>query len=135
MQQLLERNGHQWGRFFMLWLSVFLWGAFLVYMLLFHYQRELFEPIVMGHFNITSEANYQFSEIRLFLYLFFSCCIVSILAIFNTFGKRRRKNDNTPDKFLFFIMITTVVFAFYYAKTDLSYLNGTLSFLATMFGD
>ncbi|WP_022941105.1 hypothetical protein [Psychromonas hadalis] len=139
MQQQFERkrfhNAHEWRRFFMLWLTVFLWGAFLVYMLLFHYQREIFEPIIMGHFGITSVANYQFVEIRLFMYLIWSCSIVSVLAILNTWGKKRRPGDGTPDKFLIVIMSSAVVFAIFYAKTDLNYLNGQLSVLASLFGD
>ena len=139
MQQHFERkrlhNAHEWRRFIMLWLTVILWAAFLAYMLLFHYQREIFEPIVMGHFEISSFTNYQFVEIQLFMYLLWACCIVSVLAILNTWGKKRRPNDGLPDKFLIVIMCTTVVFAFYYAKTDLNYLNGQLSVLATLFGD
>ena len=54
MQQQFERkhfhNGHEWRRFFLLWLTIFLWGGFLFYMVLFHYQREFIEPLVMGHF-------------------------------------------------------------------------------------
>jgi len=139
MQQEFERktfhNAHEWRRFFMLWLTVFLWGAFLIYMLMFHYQRDFFEPLIMQHFGITSESNYQYVEIRLFMYLLWSCCIVSILAILNTWGKKRRPGDNVPDQFLIVIMSATVLFAFYYAKTDLNYLNGQLSVLATLFGD
>ncbi|MCP4325980.1 MAG: hypothetical protein GY951_04985 [Psychromonas sp.] len=139
MHQEFERkrfhNAHEWRRFFMLWLTVFLWAAFLVYMLMFHYQRDSFEPIIMQHFAITDESNYQFVEIRLFMYLLWSCCIVSVLAILNTWGKKRRPGDNTPDKFLIVIISSAVLFAFYYAKTDLNYLNGQLSVLATLFGD
>ncbi len=139
MQQEFERkhfhNAHEWRRFFMLWLTVILWGAFLAYMLLFHYQREIVEPIIMNHFGITSRANYQFVEIRLFMYQLWACCIVSVLAILNTWGKKRRPGDGIPDVFLIVIMSSTVFFAFYYAKTDLNYLNGQLSILATLFGD
>lgn len=139
MQQEYERkhfhNGHEWRRFIMLWLTVFLWGAFLAYMLLFHYQRDMFEPLIMGHFGITAISNYQFVEIRLFMYLLWSCCIVSVLAILNTWGKKRRPGDGIPDMFLIAIMLSAVVFAFYYAKTDLNYLDGQLSVLATFFGD
>jgi hypothetical protein len=139
MQQEFERqhfhNAHEWRRFFMLWLTVFLWGAFLAYMLLFHYQREIFEPIIMGHFGIDAISNYQFAEIKLFMYLLWTCCIVSVLAILNTWGKKRRPGDNTADKFLIVIMSTSVIFSFYYAKTDLNYLNGELSVLATLFGE
>jgi hypothetical protein len=139
MQPEFERknfhNGHEWRRFIMLWLTVFLWAAFLAYMLLFHYQREMFEPLIMGHFGITAISNYQFVEIRLFMYLLWSCCIVSVLAILNTWGKKRRPGDGVPDMFLIVIMLSTVVFAFYYAKTDLHYLDGQLSMLATFFGD
>ncbi len=138
-QQHFERkrlhNAHEWRRFFLLWSTVFLWGAFLGYMLLFHFQREIFEPMVMEHFNIQSAANYQYVEIRLFMYLLWSCSIVSVLAIVNTWGKKRRPGDNTPDKFLVVIMSVTVAFALFYAKTDLNYLNGQLSILASLFGD
>jgi len=139
MQQHFERkrlhNGHEWRRFIMLWLTVILWAAFLAYMLLFHYQREIFEPFIMNHFQITSVSNYQFVEIKLFMYQLWSCCIVSILAILNTWGKKRRSDDGTPDKLLIIIMSVTIAFAFYYAKTDLNYLNGQLSLLAELFGD
>lgn len=139
MQQQFERkrlhNAHEWRRFIMLWLTIILWGAFLIYMLLFHYQRAMFEPLVMNHFEISTAAHYQYVEIQLFMYLLWACCIVSVLAILNTWGKKRRPGDNTPDKFLIFIMSVTVLFAFYYAKTDLNYLNGQLSLLAKLFGD
>jgi hypothetical protein len=139
MEHQFERkrfhNAHEWRRFFMLWLTVFLWAAFLAYMLMFHYQREIFEPLIMGHFDITQFSNYQFVEIKLFLYLLWACCIVSVLAILNTWGKKRRTNDGLPDKFLIVIMSATVAFAFYYAKTDLNYLNGQLSILAKFFGE
>lgn len=128
-------NAHEWRRFLMLWLTVILWSAFLAYMLLFHFSRELFEPLVMDHFGIESPQNYLYAEIQLFMYLLWSCCIVSVLAIINTWNKKRREGDNTPDKFLVVIMSVTVAFAFYYAKTDLDYLNGQLSILATLFGE
>ena len=79
--------------------------------------------------------HYQFAEIKIFMYLLWSCCIVSVLAIINTWNKKRREGDNTPDKYLIVIMSVTVIFAFYYAKTDLDYLNGQLSLLASFFGD
>jgi len=139
MQQQFERkhfhNGHEWRRFFLLWLTIFLWGGFLFYMVLFHYQREFIEPLVMGHFGITSKSYYQFVEIQIFSYLLWSCCIVSVLAIINTWGKKRREGDNIPDKYLIVIMLLSVSFAFYYAKTDLNYLNGQLSILASLLGD
>ncbi|WP_354624448.1 hypothetical protein [Psychromonas sp. MME2] len=127
-------NAHEWRRLLMLWLTVFLWAAFLGYMLLFHYAREFFEPLIMNHVGVESEQYYQFVEIKIFMYLLWSCCIVSVLAIINTWNKKRREGDNTPDKFLIVIMSATVVFAFYYAKTDLNYLNGQLSLLARLFG-
>ncbi len=139
MQQHFERahfdNGHEWQRFIMLWLTIFLWASFLVYMLLFHYLREFIEPSVMGYFNITNKSFYQYAEIKLFTYLLWSCCIVSILAIINTWGIKRRQTDKIPDKYLIIIMASTVLFAIYYAKTDLNYLNGQLSVLAPLFGD
>jgi hypothetical protein len=138
MQHQYERrrlhNAHEWRRFILLWLTVFLWAALLVYMLLFHYQREFFEPLVMSHFGVDLPQHYQFAEIKLFMYLLWSCCIISVLAIINTWNKKRRKGDNTPDKYLIFMMLVTVSFAFYYAKTDLDYLNGQLSILATLLG-
>jgi hypothetical protein len=139
MQQHFEGNrrhtGNEWRRFIMLWLTVILWALFLVYMLLFHYQRELFEPFIMSHFQISTASNYLFVEMKLFMYQLWTCCIVSILAILNTWGKRRRSDDGTPDKLLIITMSVTIVFAFYYAKTDLNYLNGQLSLLAELFGD
>ncbi|WP_019614502.1 hypothetical protein [Psychromonas ossibalaenae] len=139
MEQQYERkrfhNAHEWRRFFMLWLTVILWAVFLAYMMLFHYQREFFEPLVMSHFGVESPQYYEFAEIKLFMYLIWSCSIVSVLAIVNTWDKKRRDGDNTPDKFLIVIMSVTVIFAFYYAKTDLNYLNGQLSILANLFGD
>ncbi len=137
-QQYIRRhfhNGHEWRRFFLLWLTVLLWAAFLGYMLLFHYQREFFEPLVMSHVGITSPAYYEFAEIKIFMYLLWSCAIVSVLAIVNTWDKKRRDGDNIPDVFLIIIMGITVAFAFYYAKNDLNYLNGQLSILADLFGD
>ncbi|MCG6200614.1 hypothetical protein [Psychromonas antarctica] len=128
-------NAHEWRRFFLLWLTVFLWAAFLGYMLLFHYARDFFEPLVMSYFEVDSPQYYQFSEIRIFMSLLWACSIISVLAILNTWNKKRRQGDNTPDKFLIVIMSATVVFAFYYAKTDLNYLNGQLSILATLFGE
>ena len=139
MQQQYVRqrfhNAHEWRRFFLLWLTVFLWAGFLVYMLLFHYARDFFEPLVMSHFAVDSAQYYQFAEIKIFIYLLWSCCIVSVLAIINTWNKKRRQGDNVPDKYLIVIMLCTVAFAFYYAKTDLDYLNGQLSILATLFGE
>ena len=139
MQQHYERkrlhNAHEWRRFFLLWLTVFLWAIFLAYMVLFHYQRDFFEPLVMSHFGVDSPLYYQFAEIKLFMYLLWSCCIISVLAMINTWNKKRRRGDNTPDKYLIVIMLSTVAFAFYYAKTDLDYLNGQLLFLANLFGD
>ena len=128
-------NAHEWRRFFMLWLTVFLWATFLVYMLLFHYYREGFEPLVMNHFGVIGFDYYQFAEIKLFIYLLWACCIISVLAIINTWNKKRRDGDNTPDKYLIGIMLVTVSFAFYYVKTDLDYLNGQLSILAGLLGD
>ena len=127
-------NAHEWRRFFLLWITVVLWGLFLAYMLLFHYQRESFEPLVMSHFGVDYPQYYQFAEIKLFMYLLWGCSIISVLAIINTWNKKRREGDNTPDKYLVVIMAATVVFAFYYAKTDLDYLNGQLSLLAELLG-
>ena len=121
--------------FSLLWLTVFLWAIFLAYMVLFHYQRDFFEPLVMSHFGVDSPLYYQFAEIKLFMYLLWSCCIISVLAMINTWNKKRRRGDNTPDKYLIVIMLSTVAFAFYYAKTDLDYLNGQLLFLANLFGE
>ncbi|MCW8997063.1 MAG: hypothetical protein OQK77_14710, partial [Psychromonas sp.] len=108
---------------------------FLVYMMLFHYQREFFEPFVMSHFGVDLPRYYQSAEIQLFMYLLWSCCIISVLAIINTWNKKRRQGDNTPDKYLIVIMLSCVSFAFYYAKTDLNYLNGQLAILAELFGN
>jgi len=127
-------NAHEWRRFFMLWLTVFLWAAFLAYMLLFHYNRDFFEPLVMMHFGVDSPLYYQFVEIQIFMYLLWACCIISVLAIINTWNKKRRQGDSTPDKYLIVIMLSTVAFAFYYAKSDLNYLNGQLAILADLFG-
>ncbi len=139
MERQYERkrfhNAHEWRRFFLLWITVFLWAAFLAYMVLFHYHRDLFEPVVMSHFGVDSPQHYQFAEIKIFMYLLWTCSIVSVLAIINTWNKKRREGDNTPDKYLIVIMIATVSFAFYYAKTDLDYLDGQLSILANLFGE
>lgn len=139
MQQQFERkrfhNAHEWRRFFMLWLTIFLWAAFLAYMLLFHFYRAEFEPLVMDHFGVMLVEYYQFAEIKLFMYLLWGCCIISVLAIINTWNKKRREGDNIPDKYLIVIMLVTVSFAFYYAKTDLDYLNGQLSILSSLLGD
>jgi len=138
MQQQYERrrfhNAHEWRRFFLLWLTVLFWALFLGYMMLFHYQRDFFEPLIMSHFGVDAPQYYQFAEIKLFMYLLWSCSIISVFAIINTWNKKRRQGDNTPDKFLIVIMLSTVSFAFYYAKTDLNYLNGQLSILADLLG-
>lgn len=138
MQQHYERqrfhNAHEWRRFFLLWITVFLWAAFLAYMMLFHFQREFFEPLVMSHVGVSSPQYYQFAEIKIFMYLLWSCSIISVLAIINTWNKKRRAGDNTPDKYLVVIMLTSVLFAFYYAKTDLDFLNGQLAILEQLFG-
>ena len=128
-------NAHEWRRFFLLWITILLWGLFLVYMLLFHYQRVYFEPLVMSYFSVDFPQYFQFAEIKLFIYLLWSCCVISVLAIINTWNKKRRDGDNIPDIFLIVIMLTTVSFAIYYIKTDLNYLNGELSILSELFGD
>lgn len=139
MQQEFERkhfhDEQQMCRFFMLWLTIFLWGGFLTYMLLFHYLRDIVEPLVMSHFEVINHSYYQFAEIRLFTYWLLSCCIISILAIISTSGIKRRRGDNIPDKHLIVIMSLSVLFAFYYVKNDLDYFNGQLSILATLLGD
>ncbi|GLS91483.1 hypothetical protein GCM10007916_25520 [Psychromonas marina] len=132
-QQKRLHNAQQWRRFIMLWLTVILWGAFLAYMLLFHFQREIFEPLIMKHFEVVNISDYRFVEIKLFMYMLWSCCIVSGLAIINSWGKERRSHDGTPDKLLIVVMLAAVGFAVYYAMTDLNYLNGQLSFLANYF--
>ena len=129
------QNAHQWRRFFLLWLTVFFWTILFVYMLLFHYQRDFFEPLVMSLFSIDSPRYYQFVEIKLFIYLLWSCGIVSVLAMINTWNKKRRQGDNRPDAYLIIIMSITVIFAFYYAKTDLYYLNEQLSILSNLQGN
>lgn len=138
MERQYERqrfhNAHEWRRFFLLWVTVFLWAAFLAYMMLFHYQREFFEPLIMSHVGVSSPQYYQFAEIKIFMYLLWSCSIISVLAIINTWNKKRREGDNTPDKYLVVIMLSSVLFAFYYAKTDLDFLNGQLSMLEKLFG-
>ena len=139
MQERFERryfhNAHEWRRFFLLWITILLWALFLVYMLLFHYQRVYFEPLVMSYFSVDFPQYFQFVEIKLFIYLLWSCCVISVLAIINTWNKKRRDGDNIPDIFLIVIMLITVSFALYYAKTDLNYLNGELSILSDLFGD
>lgn len=128
-------NAHEWRRFFLLWLTVILWALFLGYMVLFHYQREFFEPLVMSYFSVDLPQYFQFAEIKLFIYQLWSCCVISVLAIINTWNKKRRAGDNLPDKFLLSIMLITVSFAFYYAKNDLNYLDGQLSILSDLFGE
>ncbi|MDA7745808.1 hypothetical protein N8878_00555, partial [Psychromonas sp.] len=128
-------NAHEWRRFLLLWFTVLLWLSFLGYMLGFHYHRESFEPMIMNHVGIEEAQYYQYVEIKLFLYLIWSCSIVSILAIVNTWKKKRREGDHTPDKFLVVIMAVTVTFAFYYAKVDLDFLNGQFSFLEMLIGN
>lgn len=128
-------NAHEWRRFFLLWLTVLFWAMFLAYMVLFHYQRSYFQPIIMSHFSITSPLYFQFAEIKLFMYLLWTCSVISVLAIINTWNKKRRKGDNVPDKYLIIIMLISLAFAFYYVKTDLNYLNGQLSILSELFAD
>ena len=125
-------NAHEWRRFLLLWVTIFFWFAFLSYMIGFHFFRESVEPIIMKHIGITKHSNYQYVEIKLFIYLIWSCTIISTLAIINTWNKKRREGDNTPDKFLVVIMGITVAFSFYYAKTDLNYLNGQFSLLQSI---
>ena len=132
-QQKRLHNTQQWRRFIMLWLTVILWGAFLVYMMLFHFQREIFEAFIMLHFEVVNNSDYLFVEIKLFMYMLWSCCIVSALAIINSWGKKRRNHNGTPAKLLIVVMLAAVSFALYYTATDLNYLNGQLSFLANYF--
>jgi len=137
MQQQIGRrhfhNAHEIRRFTLLWLTILLWAVFLVYMILFHWLREIVEPMLMSHFDIMNIASYPFVEAQLFIYLLWACCSVSVLAIMNTWGKKHRAGDNTPDKFLVVIMAITVSFAFYYAYCDLDCLDGRLSLLADFF--
>lgn len=121
-------NAHEWRRVFFLWVTVILWIGFLAYMVGFHYYRETFEPMVMAHVGVTEKVFFYYAEMKLFLYFIWSCTIVSILAIINTWDKKRRKGDNIPDIFLVIIMGITVFFAFYYAQVDLQFLD--TSFLA-----
>lgn len=120
-------NAHEWRRFFFLWVTVFLWLFFLGYMVGLHFYRESFQPIVMAHVGVTEQSFYFYAEMKLFLYFIWACTTVSILAIINTWNKKRRKGDNIPDVYLVVIMAITVFFAFYYAKVDLQFLQ--LSFL------
>lgn len=137
MEQQIDRkrfhNAHEWRRFFLLWITILLWVCFLGYMIGFHYFRDSFEPLIMEHVGIMEDRYYQYVEIKLFLAFIWSCALISVAAIINTWNKKRRQGDNTPDKFLVVIMGITVAFAFYYAKTDLNYLNGQYSILQTLF--
>ena len=126
-------NGYEWRRFIVVWLCVFLWVIFLAYMLLFHYQRDVFEPLIMNHFGIKRSADYMFIEMLLFFYLLWSCCIVSILSIVNAWGKKRRLGDNKPDKYFLAIMSVTVCFAFYYAYCDLHCIDSQVAVLEHIF--
>lgn len=138
MEETLDRrdrhNGHQRRRTFLLWLTVLLWGLLLLYMTLFHYQREFFEPIVMSYLHVDRPMLFQYAEIKFFMYLLWSCSFISVLTIINSWNKERRVGDVLPDIFLIVIMLVSVSFAFYYVKTDLNYLNGQLSILTDILG-
>jgi hypothetical protein len=86
----------------------------------------------MSHFGVDQPRFYQFVEMKLFIYLLCSCSIISVLAIINSWNKKRRKGDHIPDRYLTGIMLVTVCFAFYYAKTDLNYLSGHFPILTKL---
>jgi len=102
-------------------------------MLLFHFQRGFFEPLIMHSLGIQHAINYTTVEESVFLLLLWSCCFASVISMVNTWGKKRRPGDNKPDQLLVVIMATTVSFAFYYAYHDLDCLNGQLLLLGNLF--
>lgn len=125
-------NTHAWCHFTMLWLTVFLWVVLLLYMLLFHWLRASVEPLIMNHFKITDIASYSLLEAKLFIYLLWSCCIVSILAMINDWGKKWRPSDKISSILLVVLMFSTASFAFFYASCDLNCFDGHLSLLSSL---
>lgn len=131
-QQLGRRklyNPTECRRFVITWLTFLLWAAFLIYMLLFHFMRDSFQPMVMQHFSISQASSYAYVEMTLFLYLLWSCCMIAILAMINSWGKKRRRADHIAENSFAAMMIVTVMFAFYYAHHDLHYLDRQIDVL------
>lgn len=126
-------NAQSQRHFILLWFTVSLWAMFLTYMLFFHFQREMFEPLVMKHFQVGTLSDYLFAEIKIFTYILWTCCIVTGLVILNSWGKMCHTHVGTPEIVLILIMLVTVSFALFYAITDLNYLNGQIVFLANYF--
>lgn len=116
----------QWRGFTMIWLTVFIWCLFLAYMLLFHFQRHRFEPLVMHYFEIQQPSYYLFIELQLFLYLLWSSFTVAILTLVNAWGIKCQLGQRITDKLLIALMVVTVSFAFYYAERDLHYFSEQL---------
>ena len=137
MEQEIDKrafhSNYEWRRCTLIWVSAVFWAVFLTYMLLFHYFRESFEPIVMRHFSIGRTDDYPFIEMLLFLYLLWSCCIVSILSIVSGWGKHRRPADKRSDKCFMITMLITVCFAFYYANSDLDCIGEHITILEHIF--
>lgn len=137
MGQEIDKNAfnstQQWRGFAMIWLTAFLWCLFLAYMLLFHFQRGLFEPLIMHYFGIKQASYYQFIELQLFLYLLWSCCTVSILTLVNAWGIKHPLGKHFTDKILLGIAVITVCFACYYAERDLHYLSDQVTNLSDYF--